>query len=145
MAAGCKFLLLCLWVFSRLTNLSDDDKQVQGDARNVFLMSGQLLPLRSSSVAAICTFKKSALLRPWQRYRPALIPPLCYWLLLLAGDVEANPGPVKFPCGSCSRPVKVNQAGVQCDVCDYWLHKQCISMTDSEYESLQHSDEPWAT
>ena len=40
-------------------------------------------------------------------------------------------------------PVRANQAGVQCDVCDYWLHKRCMSIADSEYEFLQHSDEPW--
>lgn len=28
------------------------------------------------------------------------------FILLLAGDVEANPGPVKYPCGMCRRPAK---------------------------------------
>ena len=81
-----------------LTNLSSDDEVVQGNV----LMSGRLLPSRSSPVAAICTFRMSPHLRPWQRYCPALTQSFCYRLLLLPGDVEANPGPVKFPCGICS-------------------------------------------
>jgi TnpA family transposase len=28
---------------------------------------------------------------------------------LLSGDISTNPGPVKYPCGKCSKPVKRNQ------------------------------------
>src|ERR1700690_4134630 len=30
-------------------------------------------------------------------------------LLLCAGDIESNPGPVKFPCGACKKAVKWTQ------------------------------------
>ena len=30
-------------------------------------------------------------------------------LLLLSGDIASNPGPVKFPCGICNKPVRKNQ------------------------------------
>ena len=121
-----------------LTNLSSDDEVVKGNV----LMSGRLLPLRSSPVAVISTFRMSPHLRPWQRYRPALTQSFCYRLLLLPGDVEANPGPVKFPCGICSHLSGLTRQ-VSNVMCDYWLHKWCMSMSDSEYEFLQHSDEPW--
>ena len=84
MAVGCKLLLLCLWMFYHCTNLSCDDEQVQGDARNVFVVSGRLLPVCISPVAVVCTFRKSTHLQPWKWYRPALTPPFCYWLLLSA-------------------------------------------------------------
>ena len=43
-------------------------------------------------------------------------------LLLLGGDIQSNPGPVKYPCGICERPVKYNQRGIQCDFCNKWHH-----------------------
>ena len=46
-------------------------------------------------------------------------------LLLSSGDVELNPGPArnwKYPCGVCSKPVRPDQKGVQCDLCSTWLH-----------------------
>ena len=34
------------------------------------------------------------------------------YLLVLAGDIAANPGPFRFPCTVCNRPVCVNQRGI---------------------------------
>ena len=74
--------------------------------------------------------------------------PFSVILMLLAGDIEMNPGPQreskwKFPCGVCSRPVMKNQPGVQCDKCDLWVHGSCAGISSSEYLSLQHSADPW--
>ena len=36
----------------------------------------------------------------------------CFWfncLLFISGDIAVNPGPVRFPCTVCSRPVCINQ------------------------------------
>ena len=42
----------------------------------------------------------------------------CLLLLVLCGDVEANPGPVsKFSSRRCEKAVRWNQKGVQCDGC----------------------------
>lgn len=70
---------------------------------------------------------------------------LTVWLLLLADDIESNPGPPnwKFPCGVCSAPVKSNQRGVQCDVCGLWLHARCIGVSIDDYRELQRSNDPW--
>ena len=38
--------------------------------------------------------------------------------ILLSGDIATNPGPIRFPCGSCAKPVRSNQHGLQCDDCD---------------------------
>ena len=65
------------------------------------------------------------------------------WLLLVAGDVEQNPGPVRFPCGSCDKPVRVNQDGVLCDGCEKWFHRKCIYMDREVYLQLGRSDDPW--
>ena len=36
-------------------------------------------------------------------------------LLILGGDIELNPGPVKFPCNACKRPIAKNHRAVRCD------------------------------
>lgn len=66
-------------------------------------------------------------------------------LLLLAGDVQLNPGPRnwKFPCGIGEKPVKGNHKGIF-DVCQIWLHTHCICMTDDEYSELQASPDSWS-
>ena len=70
---------------------------------------------------------------------------LSFWLILLAGDVELNPGPRnwKYLCGVYSKPVKCNQRGVQCEVCTSWLHTRCIGISNEEYAELQGSVDPW--
>jgi len=68
-----------------------------------------------------------------------------YWLLLLSGDVELNPGPVyRFPCTVCSKPVKNNQRGVQCDRCDLWTHASCGGVgSREEYDQLSMDNTEW--
>ena len=54
-------------------------------------------------------------------------------LLLLAGDIETNPGPgPKHPCASCSKAVKSNQRGIFCEVCYQWYHAKasaCLTLS----------------
>ena len=74
-------------------------------------------------------------------------------LLLLSGDVSLNPGPDsgprnwKYPCGTCQKPVRSNQRGLQCDSCGLWSHLNClpdaIHVTLQEYDRLSSADENW--
>ena len=48
---------------------------------------------------------------------------------------------VKYPCSICYKAVRNNQGGVQCDLCDLWVHNKCNGTTDEEYEILKISDE----
>lgn len=43
----------------------------------------------------------------------------------------------KFPCGSCSGPVKSNSKGIQYDGCDFWFHAKCVDLTDCDYANLR--------
>ena len=58
------------------------------------------------------------------------------YLLLLAGDVNSNPGPIKDPCSICSKGCPSNQRAIQCDGCDKWHHAKCGNMGADEYFSL---------
>ena len=70
-------------------------------------------------------------------------------ILLVIGGIEPNPGPVtrnwKYPCGTCQKPVKNNQRGLQCDSCGLWSHLNClpdaIHVTLQEYNRLSSVDE----
>ena len=65
-------------------------------------------------------------------------------LLLLAGDLEVNPGPnYKYPCGSCFRPCKINQQSIQCDSCDSWYHRKCVQLSEEMFNSLANSSVSW--
>ena len=57
-------------------------------------------------------------------------------LILLGGDVQMNPGPNKYPCGICDRPVAKNHRGLECDECGHWVHIKCGNVTSKNYELL---------
>ena len=59
---------------------------------------------------------------------------LFLWLLL-AHDIELNPGPrlVRFPCGECGKAIKGKDHGTARDNCEVWFHAKCIGMCDTLY------------
>ena len=67
---------------------------------------------------------------------------------MLAGDIETNPGPVKFPCGLCHRPVANNHRALECDTCNQWYHIRCAGVNPNEYNNFVKAEEqgktyPW--
>ena len=65
-------------------------------------------------------------------------------LLILSGNVELNPGPVKsnkttrrtrYPCGICSKQCTAKQASVACDACHKWFHQKCLHMNSAVFTS----------
>ena len=63
-------------------------------------------------------------------------------LLLLGGDVELNSGDKNHhPCGICSKPVRSDQEGIQCNDCRLWFHKNtgCCEMSTDMYNTLSNS------
>ena len=50
-------------------------------------------------------------------------------LLLLAGDIERNPGPTF--CSVCRGVVR--GASIFCNQCDGWVHRRCTGLTGKEY------------
>ncbi|CAG2256710.1 unnamed protein product [Mytilus edulis] len=69
-------------------------------------------------------------------------------VLLLAGDIQQNPGPQNRnitvnPCGLCDRPVTWSCEGVCCDDCNIWHHRSCIELCSHDYELLHRSNVQW--
>ena len=57
--------------------------------------------------------------------------------LLLSGDIDLNPGPIKFPCGICQKAVRDGMRAVCCDECDVWYHVKCYSISTAVYKTLK--------
>ena len=68
-------------------------------------------------------------------------------LILLAGDIESNPGPVrstkKDMCNICSKTCTKKQRAIQCDSCDEWYHTSCLHMNTPIYIALGNKDASW--
>lgn len=86
--------------------------QTVGTGNEELLSPEQLLPSGSHLPAVVCCWRRNSHLRPLSRYPPG-VAPNCYWLLLVAGDVPPNPGPVRYPCTESGKPVRSN-----CDRCE---------------------------
>ena len=56
-------------------------------------------------------------------------------LLLLAGDVEVNPGPggSSLPCGLCEIDANWSNGGIACEHCDVWYHRDCAHLNLSSF------------
>ena len=59
-------------------------------------------------------------------------------LLMIAGDVNPNPGPrkIKYPCQICNKAAKWGQKCIECENCEGWFHKSCLGMSNEIYEVL---------
>ena len=68
---------------------------------------------------------------------------IALYLLVLAGDLELNPGPVSNPCGLCQKGCRSNQRAIQCDQCDRWFHAKCLHMSQEEYSRLGEPSLTW--
>ena len=70
---------------------------------------------------------------------------MCAWyLILLSGDIQLNPGPTrreKDPCSICSKGCRTK--AILCDCCDSWYHTKCIGMSNVEYEELGKPSARW--
>ena len=69
-------------------------------------------------------------------------PACCALLLLMAGDVESNPGPRQtYPCGQCGRGV--GAGSVRCRVCDSWWHGRCARLRPRTLNQMARQGEEW--
>lgn len=62
-------------------------------------------------------------------------------LVLLSGDIQLNPGPVKQPCSVCKNPVARTHRALRCDSCMDKCHigKNCGNVDPKQYEVIKLS------
>ena len=142
-----RFLLTCIWVWLIILRLPATPYRdpsmttITGESPDTIRFASHAL-LDSYGVV-IVDWKRSNRLRlqtqgiyrvhPRRLYRVHRPAAVIVTLLLAAGDVESNPGPVQYPCTVCEKPVKGNQRGIMCDGCSQWTHARCGSVGESEY------------
>ena len=64
--------------------------------------------------------------------------------LLLAGDIEMNPGPQTiYLCALCDLEVTWSDKAICCDGCNVWIHHSCVNMNSIEYSLIGRSAVPW--
>ena len=88
----------------------------------------------------------ASLLRTFKRHLPlkanslSSLSYLSFILLSLSADVELNPGPVDFPCGSCAQEVTDYDPAAECDECGQRFHIQCQSFDQGTYDDWIAAD-----
>lgn len=53
--------------------------------------------------------------------------------LKLSGDIQPNPGPIKYPCKECNKSVRNNQNAILCSECKHWFHAKCLHVSFKYY------------
>ena len=50
---------------------------------------------------------------------------------------------VKNPYSICTFSVHTNHKAIFCDICQFWTHLKCTSLSSAEYYALSNSPEDW--
>ena len=57
-------------------------------------------------------------------------------LIILAGDIEMNPGP-RSQCRLCKKYCKASEKSVKCEECEKRFHTSCISLDEKKLLELE--------
>ena len=63
-------------------------------------------------------------------------------LIILAGDIEMNPGP-RFQCGLCKKYCKASDRLLECEECKKRFHASCLNLSDNELLRIESGDGAW--
>ena len=117
-------LFIAMVITSYILREGQSKEVTQSQAVNTFI------PVNTTGLKLLWSTMKNNRIRAWKTN-----PSLFMILLLLAGDIEQNPGPaVKYPCGHCTKPAKTDC--VACDTCDTWYHRKCVGMRPEIFRKL---------
>ena len=50
---------------------------------------------------------------------------------------------IAFPCKLCNKNINDNDAAIQSDICQFWVHLRCNKLNLVDYKYLQGSADPW--
>jgi hypothetical protein len=73
------------------------------------------------------------------KYDRLVLTYLCSILLTNSYAPEPNPGPPKYPYGSCNKACTWKQKAVCCDSCDQWYHINCQGIDEKMNKILDKS------
>ena len=135
MARRWNVTLSCLWLLLavyRAAYASCDEYDNQILPGQLLFAPERLLSSGSCLTATVATWRGCSHLRPRSYRHRCLL--YYHWLILLSGDVESNPGPVKFPCTRCCKAVIQNDRAILCNRCKNWNHAACCGISHKQYQ-----------
>ena len=145
----CRYLsfVACFLLLYRVGPLySDSNREHYGPTSFVIPIKNQVCFAHTKQGKVISRIRVSpAILVPSRLYVRGSYVHLAIIALLLtiSGDIEINPGPVRFPCGRCNKAVQSSHRGICCDQCNRWFHVRCCDITNDDYQLLTNSSETW--
>ena len=136
-------------LFISLILTTETDKNLAHDASSIFVMTEahvRTFPSRNSGMKRrqCSTGIKSPSCKVNAGIKLMKLSLGASYLVLLAGDVSLNPGPIIDPCAVCKKGCKRNQRAVQCDECDLWYHAKCTGITNEDYKSIAQPRANWS-
>ena len=63
-------------------------------------------------------------------------------LIILAGDIEMNPGP-RFQCRTCKKYCKAAEKAVECEDCEKRVHASCVNLGPVELQKIESGNDSW--
>ena len=63
-------------------------------------------------------------------------------LIILAGDIEMNPGP-RFKCRTCKKYCKAAEKAVKCEDCEKRFHACCVNLGPVELQKIESGNDSW--
>ena len=63
-------------------------------------------------------------------------------LIILAGDIEMNPGP-RFQCRTCKKYCKAAEKAVKCEDCEKRFHASCVNLGSVELQKIESGNDSW--
>ena len=63
-------------------------------------------------------------------------------LIVLAGDIEMNPGP-RFQCAICKQYCKASDRLLECEKCEKRFHASCSNLGDNLFLRIASGDAAW--
>ena len=63
-------------------------------------------------------------------------------LIILAGDIEMNPGP-RFQCCTCKKYCKAAEKAVKCEDCEKRFHASCVNLGPVELQKIESGNDFW--
>ena len=63
-------------------------------------------------------------------------------LIILAGDIEMNPGP-RFQCRTCKKYCKAAEKAVKCEDCEKRFHASCVNLGPVELQKIESDNDSW--
>ena len=63
-------------------------------------------------------------------------------LIILAGDIEMDPGP-RFQCRTCKKYCKAAEKAVKCEDCEKRFHASCVNLGPVELQKIESDNDSW--